>query len=708
VNSGQTAAHIRLSSSQLNAAASATAAILIAQQVASNACRDGLLLSTYPVSALPYFIAGASLVAIPAAHASGRLLARYGPARLSPMLLALGAVLFLVEWALLGRPQVASILLYAQSTILGTIGISTFWSLMNERFDPHSAKAMIAKAAGAATLGGLVGGIGAERVVALFQRGALLLSLAALAVLATAGAMAIALGAGTGGRHESSSGEAPNAWTELRRIPLLRDLGLVTVLTAVVAALADYFLKAEAVAQLGKGEHLVRFFGVFYAATGVGAFLLQVSLGRFVLSRFGLGGSVASHPAVVGAAGLLGFVAPTPWWAVVPRGLDMIFRNSVTRAGYELLYTPLAPAAKRSVKSLIDVTGDSAGKAMGAGLIFLLALLGPAHSLTAVNLAIVAASAAGFAVARRLHAGYVTELQGGLRRHGVQLDDAANQSLSDFTVVRSFAGLDVTTLQQVIAEPAGDPVAAACAALRSRSNTRIRMTLETLPQDPALIGVLVPLLANRNLLRQVMKALKSFGPRAAGEMASALLDSNTPEVVRRRLPMVLGDCDSPLARDGLTAALTAEPLPVRARAARALLALTERNPALAAPPAEAIAAAERQLRTGQNSQDDRAFVFDLLALAFEREPMQIAAKGFDSNDPWVRGTSLEYLETVLPPGLLAALRPSLAASAPTAPPREAAAVRADLYKAGTTMTLSLDEVRRQLRALNEEEPGETG
>jgi hypothetical protein len=702
---------MRWNVSRIDAAVSATATILIAQQVGSSACRDGLLLSSYPVTALPYFMAGASLVAIPAAHTSGRFLARYGPARMSPILLGLASALFFLEWALLQWPRAVSVLLYAHTTVLGSLAISAFWSLMNERFDPHTAKALIARTAGFATLGGLLGGLGAERVAAMFQRDGLLLSLGVLALLATAGAMAIARGAGTGGHRESASGEETGkAWTELRRNSLLRDLALVTVLMAIVAGLADYYLKAEAVAQLGKGETLVRFFGIFYAATGAGAFLLQASAGSLVLTRLGLGGAVASHPAIVGVVALLGFVSPTPWWAVAPRGLDMVFRNSVTRAGYELLYMPLAPAAKRRLKSLIDVTGDSAGKAAGAGLIFLLTRMGPAHSLTAVNLAIVVASAAGFAVASRLRAGYITELEGGLRRQGIQLEEAADRSLSDFTMVRSFAGMDATALQQALIEPAGDPITAAYAALRSRSTSRIRTALSTLPQDPTLIGVIVPLLANRYVLRQAAEALESFGPRAAGEMAAALLDADTPEIVRRRLPMVLGSCDSPLARDGLTAALMMEPLQVRARAARALLTLTERNPALTVGHALTIAAAEQQLRTGDKSREGREFVFNLLARAFEREPMQIAAKGFDSPDPWVRGTSLEYLETVLPPGLLAALRPSLAAPAPTAaaaaaaaaPPRELAAVRADLYKAGMTMTLSLDEVRRQLQSLDDE------
>lgn len=686
--------------------APATAAILIAQQVASNASRDGLLLSAYPITAFPYFVAAASILAIPAARASGWLLTRYGPARMVPVLFALASVLFITEWTLLGWPRAASALLYVHSSVLGAIGISAFWSLMNERFDPHSAKALIARTAGAATLGGLLGGLGAERVVAVFTPGALLLILGALGLLGMVGAIAIG-GGQDARRSDAATGDAHNPWSELRRTRLLRDLALVTVLAGGVAALADYFLKAEAVAWFGKGEPLVRFFGIFYAATGAAAFLLQASLGRIALSRLGLGGSVASHSVVVGAAGLLGLVVPVPWRGILPRGLDMTFRNSIVRAGYELLYTPLPPSAKRSVKSLIDVIGDSAGKAAGAGLALLMTRLSLAHSLMAVNIAIVAATVVEFAFARRLHAGYITELGGGLRRQRMNVQEAAQLSLADFTMVRSFAGLNASALQQAIADSAPDPVSAAYAALRCGDSLRIRAALAALPHDPSLIGALVPLLANRHNLRRAIAALESFGPRAAGEMVSALLDSGTPDVVRRRLPMVLGSCDSALARDGLVAALVTEPLVVRARSARALLALTEKYPALAAPPASAIAAAERQLRAGENSREVREFIFNLLALAFEREPMKIAARAFDSDDPWVHGTSVEYLETVLPHALLASIRPILEAPAPSVPPRELSVVRADLYKAGTTMKLSLAEVQRHLEAMSQEERGET-
>jgi predicted kinase len=90
-------------------------------------------------------------------------------------------------------------------------------------------------------------------------------------------------------------------------------------------------------------------------------------------------------------------------------------------------------------------------------------------------------------------------------------------------------------------------------------------------------------------------------------------------------------------------------------------------------------------------------VFSLLALALEREPVQIAARAFATDDVYVRGTALEYLETVLPMPLFLAFQPVLTTTGPSpARRRKPADARAELIRAGATMTVSLDELRRQL------------
>jgi hypothetical protein len=690
-----------------------TASALIAQQVAGNAIRDGLFLSLFPVEDLPYFMAGSAVLAILGARLSGRLLSRLGPVRVVPALFASSAALFLVEWVLLGwQPQAAAVLLYLHTTVLGAITISSFWSLLNERFDPHSAKPLMARVAGAASFGALIGGLSAERVAALFPRGTLLPLLGMVGAAAVAGAFAVGRGAPVRRASAADDSERTSGWTRFQRQPLLRDLALVIMLAATLAALADYLLKAEAVAYFGKGQGLVRFFGLFYCATGFSAALIQASLGRVVLGRLGLGGSVASHPVAVGAAALLGFVLPSPWRGIFPRGLDTVARGSTFRAGYELLYTPLAEETKRSAKSFIDVACDCVGRGAGALIILLLVGLVPLHPFVAVNLAVMVAAVGEFLVARRLRAGYVSALEGGLRRQGADFEQAAAHSMADFTIARSIAGLDRAAILRALGSPEAvpapvppiDPVVAAIVEFRSGDLSRIRAALRNPPKDPLVIGALVQLLERDDVVRPVVSALATFGARAAGEMVSVLLDPATPDAIRRRLPLALKFCPSPIARDGLLTALHGFSFETRLRCGRALLALTDEHPELIEAFPRALGLVERELRNGGDVHLVREHVFNLLALALEREPVRIAGRAFTTEDAYVRGTALEYLETVLPPNLFSAVQPMLAASGPAPARRRAPAeVRADLIRAGTTMTVSLEELRRQLDAAARED-----
>ena len=685
-----------------------TAAGLIALQVAANAMRDALFLTWFPVTSLPLVVGSSAILAIPAGAAAGRLLARFSPARVVPTVLGLSGALFVTEWVLLGElPRAVAVLLYLHSSVLGAIAISTFWSLLNECVDPHAAKPLMARVAAAAAFGGLAGGVGAERIAVLMPGGALLVALGLGGGLCTIGALVVGRAAPVRrGSGEDERG-AVSGWSEIRRVPLLRDLALVVTLAAVVAAFVDYILKAEAVAYFGKGEHLVRFFGLFYAGTGLVAFCLQATAGRFLLSRLGLEGAVASHAAAVGTASLLGFFVPGPWRGIVSRGLDVSVRASVFRAGYELLYTPLADTSKRSAKSLIDVATDSFGKGAGAAIILAVTALVPQLGVAAVNVASVFAAGMEYVVARRLKSGYVTALEGGLKRQGEDLDRAAQYSLSDFTVVQSMAGLDRASVLRALGQTAqptrhlrlDDSVVAAIIELRSGDLDRIRAALREPLRDPLLIGALIPLLERRDVLRQVIAALTAFGARAAGQLVDRLLDPATPDIVRRRVPLVLKGCRSSLACDGLMLGLSASSFEVRLRCGRALLALTERHPELVVDAKFALSAVERELATIGEHGAVHEHVFNLLGLALEREPVRITALAFEGDDAYLRGTALEYLETVLPSKIFSLLGPRLATKTTPAPKRrDAAAARAQLLDAAATMHLAPGQVRRRLAA----------
>ncbi|HEY0993916.1 MAG TPA: hypothetical protein VGD80_42965, partial [Kofleriaceae bacterium] len=155
----------RLSSKHAAVIASLCASTMIAQQVAGKATRDAIFLDSFGIAALPTMLIVAAVFSIAIIPLVGRALTALGPARLVPPLFAASAVLALGEWALVhsaSRP--AAVLVYLHIGSMGSVLISWFWSLINERFDPRTAKREIGRIAAGASLGGLIGGLVAARL----------------------------------------------------------------------------------------------------------------------------------------------------------------------------------------------------------------------------------------------------------------------------------------------------------------------------------------------------------------------------------------------------------------------------------------------------------------------------------------------------------------------------------------------------------------
>ena len=137
---------------------------MIAFQIAAKATRDALFLSSFDVATLPAMVMASAAVSIALAIGAARWMSATPPARLIPRLFALSAGLLLLEWWLVARfrPLVA-VVVYLHYGALGAVLISGFWSLVNERFDPRTAKREVHRIVAAGTIGGVLGGLLAER-----------------------------------------------------------------------------------------------------------------------------------------------------------------------------------------------------------------------------------------------------------------------------------------------------------------------------------------------------------------------------------------------------------------------------------------------------------------------------------------------------------------------------------------------------------------
>src|ERR1700736_56847 len=137
---------------------------MMAWQVAAKNIRDSVVLFSFPATALPAMVGAASGGSILLAVLSARLLRRFGPFRLIPAGYLLSAALHLVERLLLPRfTRAVSVLVYLHVLSLGAVLLSGFWALANEHFDPRQARKRFGRIAGYGTLGGLAGGLPAER-----------------------------------------------------------------------------------------------------------------------------------------------------------------------------------------------------------------------------------------------------------------------------------------------------------------------------------------------------------------------------------------------------------------------------------------------------------------------------------------------------------------------------------------------------------------
>lgn len=689
-----------------------TATLMIAHQVAGKATRDALFLSQFEVTALPKMVMASAVLSMLAVVVIARLLAQFGPSRVMPGAFTLSALLFFMSWGLYAvSPGLISVALYLQMGVFGAVLISGFWSVVNERFDPYTAKQTIARIGAAATLGGLIGGVLAGRVADAVDIRAMLLVLGVLHALCGVGVRAI----GEGRRPPSVAadlGLLPGLQL-LRQQRYLQWMGALMVLVAVLAALLDYAMKAQASLRYTGSEELVGFFGQFYALVGVATFLVQWLFGPRLLKRFGIGPVLALMPGVTVFAGLLGAGVGRLWAVTAIRAAQMVTVNSLFRSAFELLYTPLPPLTKRPTKAIIDVASDRLGDVVGSGILLALLAVVPSLSSAAVVIVAVVVALLALIVTLRLHRGYVEQLAASLRDGAISLaagevvDATTRHTLAELTAAserellaakirqmkQQRAGGDATPAPERDAEGAGvapDPaasrLAAAVAALTSGDEQTIRRCLAGSFMDLRLAPYLIPLLAHDAFAGDVRMELRWLAPRLIGALADALLDPDLPLAARQRIPSVLEVTHNPRAVEALMSGLEDDEFNVRYSSARALARMHARDAGIVIDAARIVTAVERELGVDERAWTSRALhyevelhgeageladlddprmnvsmehVFTLLGLVLDRQALRLALRAVTSHDRTLRGTALEYLENVLPEDVRRGLWPWL-------------------------------------------------
>ncbi len=628
--------------------AAVTSALLIAQQVAGKATRDALFLSAFGASYLPFAMATGAVLSLGAVLWLSRLMSRHPPRVIMPVLFAISAFGFAAEWLLeLSAPRAAALLVYLHTALFGPATISTFWSLINESFDPHAAKRAVARIAGGGTLGGVLGGLTSWRASTLVRPATVLLILAILNGLAVVGTLwmrarrAGVMPAPVSNTDRPSSAETESALGALRAMPFLRNLGLLVALGAATSAILDYLFSVQAVAEFGKGPALLSFFSLFWLGVGVLSFLLQLSVGRVALEKLGLAVSIAVLPGLIILGGAFGLAMPGLVSASTLRASDAVQRNTLFRSAYELLYTPIPEERKRATKALIDVGCDRLGTVVGSGLA-LLALAAFSRSPGPILLgAVVVLALATLPLTRQLHVGYVTALEQQLREGAAENRITTYEALTRASLIGSpqserdhlveqiedFQPGGLTALLEtsnpetreqhnsnpgVLTRPP-PPAEAQLGELQhvlSTNAVEVRQALEHLqPRGPAVASAIL-LLAHQDFHQAAVTGLAAIASSITGQLVDSLLDPSLDFVIRRRIPRALRNCSTQRAADGLLLGLGDERFEVRYECGRALVKVTSVQADLTIPREKVFEAIQRELQAGKRLLSGMTSHFD--------------------------------------------------------------------------------------------------
>jgi len=228
-------------------------------------------------------VAAAALVAVVISFWRGRTLVRFGPLRVTAVSFAASGVLLAGEWILLRyQPRMAACALYLHIVAFGAVILSGFWSVISECFDPRSAKVAFGRISGIGTLGGLCGGLLAERIAAWFTPSAVVVFLAALHMMC-AGLLWSMLPSTAAAPRPAVVPKETTLLDAVHRYPFLLTLAGVILSCSVGTAVLDFAFKAQAAETIGRGAPLLRFFGLYYTATSLFTFLVQTfAVGPFV------------------------------------------------------------------------------------------------------------------------------------------------------------------------------------------------------------------------------------------------------------------------------------------------------------------------------------------------------------------------------------------------------------------------------------------
>lgn len=364
-------------------------AVLLIAKPAGNA----IFLARFGSGALPYMFIVTALVAAIISTAYSQALKYFTILRVNLWSLGI-CLLLLLMFAIIvpmpGSKDIVAVGLYLWVALFGVLAASQFWMMASLVFDVRQAKRLFGPIGAGAIAGGIAGGYLATIIAGSFGIRALLF--VATGALIPVMLISIHIWRNFIATKESAISRKKKT-ARLRESPhklimgskhLLLLCGIIAT-SVITAKLVDYQFSALASARYADEDRLTAFFGFWFSTFNVIGLLIQLLLTQRIVQRLGVSGALVFLPAGLAIGAISMFMMPGLNSAIFSRLTDGSLKQSLHRAGVEMLFLPVSDAVKERIKTYIDVLIDSVAGGLG-GLLLLLLVDGLGVSVVGISI----------------------------------------------------------------------------------------------------------------------------------------------------------------------------------------------------------------------------------------------------------------------------------------------------------------------------------
>jgi len=324
--------------------------------------RDAIFLSRYDIDYLPYMYVWVAGVMVVCSYVYSHFADRF---RRDLLVLWVTSLLFILM--LCARAMLALCgewfypVLYIFVEVMGGLLLIQFWTFADDIFNTREAKRLFGLVgsggvAAVVVFGSIVGAfaksIGTGNLL-LISAGLLAACLVVVAVLSRS--LRGRLAGSNPGQAKKGAISLSSDWSKVFSSRHLKIIAWMVILTFVAVTIVDYQFKIiSRFTYLNREVALARFFGIFYAVSGILCLLIQVMLTGRLLQRAGIIASLLLLPAWLAVGSMLLFVAPVLWAVTLLKGADNVLRYSINDAATQVLFLPIPARIRGRAKTFID------------------------------------------------------------------------------------------------------------------------------------------------------------------------------------------------------------------------------------------------------------------------------------------------------------------------------------------------------------------